>query len=108
MKRLFEIYLDDATVLATARSMSSVMSRRWLVRARAEECDAMMALCDGDGVVERLVGNVGDIHHHAEAVHLEDDLLATLGEARCGARPGIVMSPEESAHSLVFDQVRVM
>ena len=36
---------------------------------------------DFEGVVEGLVGGVGDVDHHAEAVHLADDILAEGGEA---------------------------
>src|SRR5207245_11686140 len=35
----------------------------------------------GDYIPKRFVGNVRDIDHHAEAVHLEHNLLAELGEA---------------------------
>ncbi len=36
---------------------------------------------DGEDVGEGLVGDVGDVDHHAEAVHLGDDLAAEGGEA---------------------------
>ena len=36
---------------------------------------------DLEGVVEGLVGGVGDVDHHAEAVHLADDVFAEGGEA---------------------------
>ena len=39
------------------------------------------ALLSADRVVEGLVGDVGDIHQHAKTVHLEDDLLAAIGQA---------------------------
>jgi len=81
-----------------------------LVKARADEWDAITgALVTAIRVVERLVSNVGYIHQHAEAIHLEDDLLAAIGETIVVLDLGIVdVSPEESAHSLVFDQLKVM
>ena len=45
---------------------------------------------DGDRVIERLVGDVRDIDQHAEAVHLEDDLLAAVREAVVVLDLGIV------------------
>ena len=36
---------------------------------------------DGEDVGEGAVGDVGEIDHHAEAVHLRDDLAAEGGEA---------------------------
>jgi len=51
---------------------------------------------------------VRDIDEHAEAVHLQNDLLAAIGEAVVVLDFGSSMSPEESAHSFVFDQLRVM
>jgi len=35
---------------------------------------------DFEGVVEGLIGGVGDVDHHAEAVHLADDIFAEGGE----------------------------
>ena len=76
---------------ATARSMSSVMLRGALIRARAEECDAITgALRRGDRVPERLVRHVRDIHHHAQAVHLEHHLLAEVGQPVVMLHLGIV------------------
>src|SRR5262249_42455676 len=34
-----------------------------------------------EGVPERLVGDVGDVDHHAEAVHFANDVFAEIGEA---------------------------
>ena len=68
---------------------------------------------DGEDFGEGAVGDVGEIDHHAEAVHLCDDLAAEGGEA--GGRVGAEerrgrgrRSPEDSAQSLELVQVRVM
>jgi len=39
---------------------------------------------DGEDVVEGAVGDVGEIDHHSEAVHLCDDFAAEGGEAGWG------------------------
>ena len=43
-----------------------------------------------NGVVKSLVGNVGDVHQHAQAIHLEDDLLAAVCQAIVVLDLGIV------------------
>ena len=51
-------------------------------RARQEECVAITGfVVTVERVVEGLVGDVRDIHDHAEAVHLPHHLLAEFGEA---------------------------
>ena len=57
--------------------MSSVILRGALHRARQEEWEAMQRrLAHGQGVVKSVVGNMRDIHHHAELVHARDGLAA--------------------------------
>jgi hypothetical protein len=46
---------------------------------------------DDEGAVEGAVGDVGDVDHHAEAVHLVDDVFAELGEALFGVGDGLVV-----------------
>ena len=62
--------------------MSSVMLRGWLCdgAARGMRRDDRRRR-DLERVVERLVGDVRDVHHHAKAVHLADDVLAERREA---------------------------
>ena len=62
--------------------MSSVMLRGWFAIARHDECDAITgAVVTAERVVERLVGDVRDVDHHAEPVQLADDVLAERRQA---------------------------
>jgi len=57
------------------------MLRGELHRARAEEWDAITgSAADDERAIERLVGNVRDIHHHAQAIHLVNNILAEVAE----------------------------
>ena len=86
-----EVDHDDAAVGGDGAELSSVRLRGWSVRARAEEWEAMMgARGGGEGVPEGLVGDVGDVDHHAEAVHLADDVVAEGGEAVVVGDGGVV------------------
>ncbi len=69
------------------------------MRAREEECEAMTgALEVAHGVVERFVGDVRDVDHHAEAVHFQDDLFAEISEAVVRRRVGGGIGPLGVAH----------
>ena len=46
---------------------------------------------DAERAIKRGVGNVGDIDHHAETVHLVDNVFAEFGEAFFGVRDGSVV-----------------
>ena len=61
---------------------------------------------DGYCVVKRFIGDVGDVHHHAQAVHFQDHLLAEIGQAIVmfdfgvgdiagGIRPFVSVGPSE-------------
>ena len=57
------------------------MLRGTLLMARQEECDAITGADEvGQHVEESLVGDVRDVHHHAQPVHLADHLLPEVGE----------------------------
>src|SRR5260370_1015799 len=80
-----KIYLDYATVLGHGAKhvvghVAGVIGEG--TRGRVRGNDGRFG--DGNRVVERLVGNVRNIDQHAEAVHLEHDLLAAVGEAVVG------------------------
>ena len=77
-----EIYLDDAAVLGDgAQHVVGHVARMIGEGARGRVRGDQRRFADGDGIVERLVGDVRDVDQHAQAVHLEDDLLAAVGEA---------------------------
>ena len=46
---------------------------------------------DDQRAVKRLVGNVRDIHHHAQAIHLVNDILAEITEAVFGVGNGRIV-----------------
>ncbi len=46
---------------------------------------------DDEGAIERAIGDVGDIDHHAEAVHLVHDVFAEFAEALLGVRDRCVV-----------------
>ena len=43
---------------------------------------------DDQGAVEGAIGDVGDVDHHAEAVHLVDNVFSEFGEAFLGVGNG--------------------
>jgi hypothetical protein len=45
---------------------------------------------DTERAIKGGVGDVGDVDHHAEAVHLVDNVFAEFGEAFFGMRDGLV------------------
>ena len=59
-------------------------------------------------IPEGLVGDVRDVHHHAQPVHLAHHVLAEIRQPVVVLMPGLSMSPDESAQSLVLTCVRVM
>ena len=77
-----EVHLHHAAVFGDrAQHVVGHVARRVDQRAgrRVRRDDGSFG--GGDCVPERLVGDVRDVDHHAQAVHLEHNLLAEIGEA---------------------------
>src|SRR6266478_3081737 len=77
-----EVYLDDAAVFGDGAEhvvghVAGMIGEGASGGVRGDDG----RFGDSDRVIERLVGDVRDIDQHAEAIHLEDDLLAAIGQA---------------------------
>ncbi len=82
IKRVEEIHLYEAAVLCHGTQhvighVARSIDQRTCGRMRGDH----RGFRGGDGVPEGLVGDVRNVDHHAEAVHLEHDLLTEIGKA---------------------------
>ena len=72
-------------------------------------------------IVKGLIGDVGDVHHHAQPVHLQHHLLAEIGQAivmfdlgvgdiarRVGPLVGVGPSQRHVAHTKAIEIVQEM
>ena len=93
-----EIDLDDtalgvgtAGVGDGAEHVVSHVARSVAERAgRGVGCDDRRA-ADDEGAEEGAIGDVGDVDHHAQAIHLIDNIFAEFGEALFGVGHGLVV-----------------
>ena len=117
--------MTTPSFLVMARSMSSVMLRGWLSRGagRGVRGDDR-GFAGSHHVIESLIGNVGYVDHHSQAVHFKDNLFAKIsetvmvldswiGDVARGVGPFIGVGPTQShvAHAqavVVTQQVHVI